>query len=234
MKETNKPNKKLRCLKHLYNTAFLLLLPFLGLSQQAQKVWDEFVSKSVTMQAKPVAFSIEKKNRSMHPLKKNGEYHYLLHFEVNRKNGKAYAQLMYTDLLKGNFISKDTSAQKFAFIYPDAQLNELLKFQFRNPSAIFDTVYNEKSYQAFHADLVRNDELKKASFFVNKKTGQVEFLLVTNLNQDKPLTSDLPVNLWFSFTRIKDAFTLSESYYHFIEKNRGILYMKTINYNYIF
>lgn len=227
-------NKNGIMLKNLTNTAILLLFPVFVMSQQVQEVWDELVSNFASVQAKPVAFSIEKKNRSMHPLKKNGEYHYLLHFEVNRKDGKAHAQLMYTDLFKGNFISKDTSAQKFSFIYPDAQLNELLKFQFRNPSAIFDTVYNEKSYQAFHADLVRNDELKKASFFVNKKTGQVEFLLVTNLNQDKPVASDLPVNLRFSFTRIKDVFTLTESNFHFLEKDRGILYMKTINYNYIF
>ncbi len=41
--------------------AFMLLWPFLGLSQQAEKVGDEFASKSVSRQAKLVAFSIEKK-----------------------------------------------------------------------------------------------------------------------------------------------------------------------------
>ncbi|PKP08715.1 MAG: hypothetical protein CVU09_14245 [Bacteroidetes bacterium HGW-Bacteroidetes-4] len=234
MKEISKQNNNHKLLKHLQNTAFLLLLPFWSLSQQAEKVWDEFASKRVSMQANPVAFSIEKNNRSMHPLKKEGEYHYLLHYEVNHKDEKVYAQLMYTDLLKGNFISNDTSVQKFAFIYPDAQLNELLKFQLRNPSAIFDTVYNEKSYQAFHADLVRNDELKKASFFVNKKAVQVEFLMIANLNPDQPVASDQPVNIRFSFNQIKGKFMLTESSYHFIEKNKGRLYMKTINYNYIF
>jgi hypothetical protein len=169
LKEISKENKNRIVINYLKKTVFLLLFPLFGLSQQAQNAWDDLVSLGTSLQAKPLAFSIEKKNRSMHPLKKEGEYHYLLHYEVNRKDGKTYAQLMYTDLLKGNFIGNDTSSQKLAFIYPDTQLSELLKYQFRNPSASFDTVYNEKSYQVFHADLVKNDELKKATFYVNKK-----------------------------------------------------------------
>lgn len=221
-------------LKVLRIAAIVLLWPVVAIGQQAGEVWEDFVSSATAMQAKPVAFTTEKKAKSLHPLKKEGEYHYLLHYEVIRKEGKVFAELMYTDLLKGNFINKDTSGQKFAFRYPDIQLNELLKSQFRNPSASFDTVYNEKSYQAFHANLVRNNEPKKATLFVNKKTGQLEILLVTNFNQDKPVVPDLPANLRFSFTRIKEVFTLTESNYHFIEKNKGILYMKTINNSYLF
>lgn len=234
MKETSKENKNRIVLNYLQKTTLILLLPLFGLSQPAQNSWNDLVSLGASLQAKPVAFSIEKKNRSMHPLKKAGEYHYLLHYEVNRKEGNAYAQLMYTDLLKGNFIGSDTANQRFVFIHPDTQLIELLTYQFRNPSAIFDTVYNENSYQAFHSDLVKNDDKKKATLFLNKKTGQMEFLMVTNLNPDKPVTSDQPASLRFSFSRIKGVFTLTQSNYHFIENDRGILYMKTINYNYLF